>query len=131
MKVEDYEIIKQELKTKRIPREIKKIVEIMLEKNGERIVVLKLKGISGITDYIIVCSGNSSRQNLAISDEIEKKAGKELKLKAFNIEGKENANWILLDYIDFIVHIFSAGKRDLFAIEKLWMDAKRYDFYPG
>jgi ribosome-associated protein len=90
---------------------------------------MKLKGISDITDFIIICHGNSSRQNKAISDEIQRRLKEEYKLKAFGIEGIQNTDWILLDYIDFIIHIFSAENREKFSLEKLWMDGKRYDFY--
>ena len=101
----------------------------MLDKKAGKIVVLKLKGINEITDFMIICHGNSSRQNNAISDEIQKKLKGNFKLRAFSVEGESRADWILLDYIDFVVHIFSPDIREKFSLEKLWMDAKRYNFY--
>jgi len=94
-------------------------------------VVLKLKGISDITDFVVICQGNSTRQNSAISAEIKKKLSKQYKLKPFGVEGEREADWILLDYIDFVVHIFLEETRQRYALEKLWMDAKRYNFYPN
>jgi ribosome-associated protein len=101
----------------------------MLDKQAERITVLKLTGLSDISDYLILCSGHSTRQNQAICDEIASSLGKEHKMKPFNIEGTNPGDWILLDYIDFIVHIFMPDMRDRYSLEKMWMDAKRYDFF--
>ena len=125
-----FEKIVEDLKRKKIPSAAKRVVLAMLDKLAEKIVVLKLKGLSDVTDYMIICHGNSSRQNQAISDEVQRRLRSDLKLKAFSVEGEKRAEWILLDYIDIIVHIFLQESREKFALEKLWMDAKRYDFYP-
>lgn len=129
MKIEDFERIATDLKKRRIPAEVKSVVSIMLDKKAEEVVVLKLKGISDITDYMVICHGNSSRQNNAVSSEVKKSLTKKHKAKPFGIEGEREAEWILMDYIDFVVHIFSPGTRKKYALEKLWMDAKRYNFY--
>jgi ribosome-associated protein len=129
MKVGEFKIITEDLKRRKIPAELKKAVSAMLDKKAEKVVVLKLKGINDITDYMVICHGNSTRQNSAISDEVQKKLRKELKRKAYSVEGERESDWILLDYIDFIVHIFSEESRGKYALEKLWMDAKRYNFY--
>ncbi len=129
MKVDDFERITADLKRRRIPSAVKQAIAIMLDKKAENVVALKLKGISDITDFMVICHGNSSRQNNAIADDIRKKLGKQFKLKPFGVEGAREAEWILMDYIDFVVHIFSAECRKKYSIEKLWMDAKRYDFY--
>lgn len=129
MEIDEFERITSDLSKRKIPKEVKKAVSIMLDKKAERIVVLKLKGINEITDFMVICNGNSSRQNNAISDEIQKRLKGNFKLRVFSVEGEGRAEWILLDYIDFIVHIFSPECREKFSIEKLWMDAKRYNFY--
>lgn len=129
MKPEEFIRITDDLKKRKIPPEVKKVVSVMLDKKAERVMVLKLKGINEMTDFMIIGSGNSSRQNAAISEEIQQVLRKEFKLKAFSVEGEREAEWILLDYIDFIVHVFSEEPRKRYALEKLWMDAKRYDFY--
>jgi ribosome-associated protein len=129
MDIDAFEKISEDLKKRKIPQAVKKVVLAMLDKKAENIVVLKLKELSDVTDYMIICHGNSARQNQAISDEIQRRLKKELKLKTFSVEGKVRAEWILLDYIDMIVHIFLPESRQKFALEKLWMDAKRYNFY--
>lgn len=129
MRPEEFIRITDDLKKRKIPTEVKRVISIMLDKKAEKVVVLKLKGISEITDFMVIGSGNSSRQNAAISEEIQRVLRKEFKLKAFSVEGVREAEWVLLDYIDFIVHIFSEETRKKYALEKLWMDAKRYDFY--
>ena len=129
MKSDEFETITADLKKRRIPAEVKQVVSIMLDKKAEQVVVLKLKGLSEVTDFLVICHGNSSRQNSAISEEIQKNLKKQHKLKPFGVEGEREAEWILLDYIDFVVHIFSVEIRRKYALEKLWMDARRYDFY--
>lgn len=129
MNPEQIKQVEDDLKKRKIPAEIKKVVSLMLDKKAEQVVVLKLKGINEITDFMILCTGNSSRQNHAISDDIQVKLKKLFKTKAFSVEGGHQSEWILLDYINFIVHIFSEENRKKYAIEKLWMDAKRYNFY--
>ena len=129
MKPEEFINITEDLKKRKIPPEVKKVVSVMLDKKAEKVMVLKLKGINEITDFMVMGSGNSSRQNAAISDEIQRVLRKDFKLKAFSVEGDQEAEWILLDYIDFIVHVFSEETRMKYSLEKLWMDAKRYNFY--
>lgn len=123
----EYSDIKTKLKSWRIPAEVKKAAMTIDEKKGENIVILKLKNISDVTDFMIICNGQSSRQNTSISNEVEKILKKEFKLKPFGKEGERVGEWILLDYVDFIVHIFSRETRDKYTLEKFWMDAKRYD----
>jgi len=129
MKIEEFEAVNRDLKKRRIPGTVKKVVTSMLDKKAEKVVILKLKGINDITDYMVICQGNSSRQNAAIAGEIRKKMKSEFKLKPFSVEGERESEWILIDYIDFIIHIFSEDNRRKYSLEKLWMDAKRYDFY--
>jgi len=129
MELEQFKEITEDLMRRKIPSSVKKIVLAMMEKKGQQIVVLKLKDISDVTDYMVICHGSSDRQNRAISDEVQRRLKKEEKLKVFSVEGEAKADWILLDYIDVIVHIFSGESRGKFSLEKLWMDAKRYNFY--
>jgi len=131
MKGEEFELITAYLKRRRIPPEVKEVVSAMLDKKAEKVTALKLTGISDMTDFMIICHGNSTRQNAAISDEIQKKLREQFKLKPYGVEGEREAEWILLDYIDFVVHIFTEDTREKYSLEKLWMDAKRYNFYPN
>lgn len=129
MKIEEFKLVLNDLQKRRIPGEIKKTVQILLDKKAEKITVLKLKGITEMTDYLVICSGNSTRQNNALADALQETLKKELNLQPLGVEGKRLAEWILVDYVDFVINIFSADWRKKYSLEKLWMDAKRYDFY--
>lgn len=95
------------------------------ELKGEDIQLIDLREIDNtICDYFVVCSGNSNTHVSAISGSIQKIVGKEAKEKAYHIEGESQANWILLDYVHVIVHVFQKPMRDLYDIEGLWGDAK-------
>lgn len=130
MKKDEYDLILDDLQRRRIPPGIKKAVQILLDKKAEKVTVLKLKGLSEMTDYLVLCSGNSSRQNQALADAVKDNLKRDLQLQPLGSEGERSAEWILVDYVDFIVNIFSAEWRKKFQLEKLWMDAKRYDFSP-
>ena len=117
-----------ELKRWKIPPIVKKAVSVISDKKGDDIVILKLKGITDLTDFMIICSGNSQKQNKAIADDLQRLLKKEFKSGPLGIEGSSYGEWILLDYVDFIIHVFSPEIRKKFSLEKLWMDAKRYDF---
>jgi ribosome-associated protein len=90
------------------------------EKKAERITVLELDPAdSGFTDYFLICSGTNERQNQTIANAIEDALEKKFKTRPNSVEGYRQAEWILLDYVDFIVHIFSQEKRDFYDIERL------------
>lgn len=130
MKKDEYDRVLEDLQRRRIPDAIKMAVAALLDKKAEKIAVLKLKGLSEMTDYLVVCSGNSARQNKALADAVRDRLRNDLRLHPLGSEGETAAEWILVDYVDFIVNIFSAEWRKKYALEKLWMDAKRYDFSP-
>lgn len=94
------------------------------EKKAEEISVLDLRGITGIADFFIICSGSSDRQVRAISDNVEERF-LELGLKGYHIEGKQTGNWVLMDYHDIVVHVFLQTTRAFYALDGLWGDAKR------
>jgi ribosome-associated protein len=129
MKIEEYNAQVEKLKRKRLPKEIKRVVQELFEKKAEKIVVINLLEVSDVTDYLIICQGNSSKQNQAISDGIQRALKKEYKYGAFGVEGERTGEWILLDYVNFVVHVFFPDVREKFNLEKLWMDAKRTNFY--
>jgi len=107
--------------TRKIPESVKISVEASRMKQAEDIVVLDLTGISSFTDFFIIMHGNSSRQNVAIYEGIAEEL-KDLLVRPLSVEGKENAEWILMDYGEFIVHIFSPRAREYYSLEKLWGD---------
>jgi len=130
MESEAYQAVLDDLKRRRIPAQVKDVVRAMLDKQAQDIVVLKIKEVSDVTDFMIIAHGNSTRQNLAVSDEVKRRLRQQHRRKVANTEGEAAAEWILLDYFDFIVHVFTAENRRRFALEKLWMDAKQYRFSP-
>ena len=101
------------------------VVEGMLEKKATNVVVMDLREVKhAIADFFIICSGNSDTQIDAISDSIEKEIHKRSKQNPWKREGKENKEWILLDYVDVVAHIFNKEKRIFYGLEELWGDAK-------
>jgi ribosome-associated protein len=96
------------------------------EKKAFDITVLDISGIASFATYFLICSGDSSRQIQAIADEVEVKL-KSSGFSAGHIEGYRNAEWVLLDYYDLVVHIFSKRARAYYDLERLWRDAKRLD----
>lgn len=100
------------------------------EKKAIDITVLKLVAVTAFTDYFLICSGNSTRQVQAIVDEIEERLKKE-KIRPLNIEGYQNAEWILMDYGSFVIHVFSENSRRFYDLERLWRDAEKIDLIAG
>jgi ribosome-associated protein len=98
---------------------LNKIIEIINEKKGENIKVLKVSRLTTIADYIIIVSGNSNRQLIAITEDIEKKL-KKAGRKPLSVVGKANAEWILMDYNDILINIFLTKTRDYYNLEELW-----------
>ena len=92
---------------------------------GENISILDLREIENtVCDYFIICEANSNTQVSAISGSIQKKVGKNLKDKPWHVEGETNAEWILLDYVNVVVHVFQKQVREFYNLEGLWGDAK-------
>jgi ribosome-associated protein len=92
---------------------------------GENILLLDLREIENtVCDYFITCSGNSNTQVNAISGSVQKVVSKTLKDKPWHIEGQTNSEWILMDYVHVVVHVFQKHVRDFYDIESLWGDAK-------
>jgi ribosome-associated protein len=100
-------------------------VEAARDKKAEDIVILDLRGLSDVTDHFFICQGTSDRQVLAISDAVEERLFRELSRKPSHVEGRRSSDWVLMDYIDFVVHIFVAEKRAFYRLERLWGDAPR------
>jgi ribosome-associated protein len=96
------------------------------DKKASDLVVLDISGIASFADYFLLCSGDSSRQIQAIADEVEEKL-RAHGLRPTHVEGYRNAEWVLMDYIDLVVHIFSKKARSYYDLERLWRDGKRLD----
>jgi len=97
----------------------------MQEKKGNDIVRLDLRHLSSaVSDYFVVCNADSGTQVKAIADSVEEEIYKQIKTEPWRKEGLENADWIILDYLDVVIHIFRTEKRDFYGIEELWGDAE-------
>ena len=101
---------------------LKVVVEAADSKRAEDIVALDVQGISLLADYFVIMQANSERQVKAIADIIEEKV-EEAGFEVRNVEGKDGANWILLDLGDVVVHVFKTETRQFYNLEKLWSDA--------
>jgi ribosome-associated protein len=90
------------------------------DKKAEDIRILALDPAeSGLTDYFLICNGTNERQNVAITDEVELRLKREFGVYPNSVEGRRQGEWILMDYVDFIVHVFSAEKRAFYGLERL------------
>jgi ribosome-associated protein len=104
------------------------IVEGMQENKAKDIVVLDLREISNaVCDFFVICSGESSTQVEGISSSVTRYTRKELKEKPWHIEGKTTSEWVLLDYVNVVAHVFYKDARPFYDLEDLWADAKRTD----
>jgi ribosome-associated protein len=110
-----------------LKKQVSQAINACQEKQAEEITVLELEQGSGaFTDYFVVCSGTNPRQIQAISDEVEQRLER-TGMRASHIEGYRQAEWVLLDYVDFVVHIFSEKARKFYDLERLWKAAKRVE----
>ena len=113
------------MKKTELKKQIAAAIQACLDKKAEELSILEMeKGSGAFTDYFVLCNGTNPRQVQAIADEVElrlKKAG----LRPTHIEGYNQAEWVLIDYVDFVVHVFSERARQFYDLERLWKSAKR------
>ncbi|MDQ2868944.1 MAG: ribosome silencing factor [Verrucomicrobiota bacterium] len=102
--------------------------ELAAEKKAEEIIVLDLRDISTFTDFFVICSGNSEPQLKAIAVEIETRLKQEHGIRAAAVDGFPTSQWIVLDYLQVIVHVLHRDKRAFYSLEDLWGDALRLDW---
>ena len=100
----------------------RKAVEAALDKQATDILMLDIRPVSYYADYFVICSADSERQIYAICDAVED-ALREIEVKRYRKEGKEDSGWVLLDFGQVVVHVFSAPEREYYDIERLWGDA--------
>ena len=100
------------------------IVKGMQEKKAMDIVVLDLRKVkNAVADFFVICSGSSDRQLDAIADSVDQEVYKALNENPWHTEGKNNKEWMLLDYIDVVAHVFRKDRREFYSLERLWGDA--------
>ena len=101
------------------------IVKGMQEKKANDIVLMDLRKVkNAVADFFVICSGNSDKQLDAIADSVDTEVYKELNENPWHIEGKNNKEWMILDYTNVVAHIFRKDRRSFYALEKLWGDAE-------
>jgi ribosome-associated protein len=101
-----------------------KVIEILEEKKGEDILLLDIHEISSFTDYFVICSGPSERTLKALAEEVQRKLKKDDQIHAMSLEGEPEGGWILLDYGNVILHIFSPAVRSYYQLEDLWREGQ-------
>jgi ribosome-associated protein len=111
----------------RLPKPVQAAIDAARDKKATGVVVLDLKKAGAFTDYFVICSAANPRQVQAIADAVED-ALKAQKQRPSLVEGYARAEWILLDYFDFVVHVFSKHARDFYGLDRLWGSATRIEF---
>jgi ribosome-associated protein len=114
-------------KANALKRQVGEAILACHDKKAEQVKVLELeKGSGAFTDYFVVCSGTNPRQIQAIADTVDERL-EALGLRPTHTEGYKQAEWVLLDYVDFVVHIFSERARQYYDLERLWKSAQRLE----
>lgn len=108
------------------PAEVSRAAELALELKGHDVVVLDLRGISSATDFFVIASGNSDVQVKAIAEHVVNEL-KSDSVRPEHVEGLRGGRWVLIDYVDFVVHVFHPQARDFYQLETLWGDAGRWE----
>ena len=115
------------MKKNELKQQVAAAIQACLDKKAEELSILEMeKGSGAFTDYFVLCSGTNPRQVQAIADEVElrlKTAG----VRPAHVEGYKQGEWILVDYVDFVVHVFSERARKFYDLERLWKTAKRLE----
>jgi ribosome-associated protein len=97
-------------------------------KNARDIVILDMRGLVSYTDYLVICTGQTPRQTKAIADELRTRMKQDHGVAARRIEGAREGDWILIDLLDAVVHVFTPESRDFYRLDRLWREAPRQDF---
>jgi ribosome-associated protein len=110
----------------RLPIQITAAIDAAQGRKATGVIVLDLRKTAAFTDYFLICTGANARQVHAIADAVEE-ALKAKRIRPTHVEGYQRAEWILLDYFDFVVHVFSSNARQFYGLERLWGEASRIE----
>ena len=113
-------------KSKRLPVQVTRAIGAAEDKKAVDLVVLDLRKAAGFTDFFVICSGTNSRQVRAIADAVMDTLAAD-GAKPAHVEGYDRSEWVLLDYFDFIVHVFGSETRMFYGLERLWGNAERVE----
>jgi ribosome-associated protein len=114
-------------KKPRLPKDVAAAVTAVLDKKAEDVIVLDLRKTGGFTDYFVICTAANTRQITAIADSVQDTLRESLHQRPVLAEGVDKSEWILLDYFNFVVHVFSRECRAFYALERLWGNAERHE----
>ena len=109
-----------------LPDDVRAAVDAALDKKSPRVTLLDLRGAGAFADFFVICTGTNVRQVQAIADGIEARLKTE-GLRPAHVEGYDRADWILMDFFSFIVHVFTPQTRAFYALERLWGDAEKIE----
>jgi ribosome-associated protein len=112
----------------KLPKAVATAVRAARDKKAQDVIVLDLRNAGGFTDYFVICTGNNARQITAIADAVRDTLKSELEERPALTEGVDRSEWILLDYFNFVVHVFSRECRAFYGLERLWGNAERHEF---
>jgi len=112
----------------KLPKAVATAVRAARDKKAQDVIVLDLRNAGGFTDYFVICTGNNARQINAIADSVREILKTELDERPALTEGVDRSEWILLDYFNFVVHVFSRECRSFYGLERLWGNAERHEF---
>jgi ribosome-associated protein len=104
----------------------RRVAEIAEDKGGTEVVALDVRGLVGYTDFLVICSARNERQAKAINDEVMERMKAEGR-KPARVEGQREAQWVLLDYLDCVLHVFTPAARERYRLDTLWGEAKSLD----
>ena len=121
------EIVQKRMPFSELDEEVQLAIRCADDKKATRISVLDLRPIASFTEFFIIADGANQRQVQAIADEINEQLKKQAGRRPVRIEGYKSAEWVLLDYGDFVVHLFNKEARDFYDLERLWRDAGKVD----
>ncbi|MGQ0813476.1 MAG: ribosome silencing factor [Gemmatimonadota bacterium] len=105
-----------------LPADLQRAIELAIDRKGVDLMLLDLRGVSNATDYFLLVNGTSDTHVRSIADHIIDEMRKE-SMRADHIEGLRSGRWVLIDYIDFVIHVFHPAARDFYQLERLWGDA--------
>src|SRR5258705_3161384 len=112
----------------KLPESVLGAVQAVQDKKAVDVVVLDLRKAAGFTDFFVICTGTNPRQITAIADSVDDTLRTAFGERPHLKEGVEKSQWILLDYFNFVVHIFSRARRDCYQLDRLWGNAERHEF---
>lgn len=109
------------------PSEIHRSVELLLDRKAEDVTLLDLRELSGATDFFLIATGRSDTHVSAIADHVVDELKKE-GVRPFGVEGMRSGRWVLIDYVDFVIHVFHPAAREFYQLERLWGDVPVHEF---